>query len=295
VDWNSDGDPDMVSGDRTGYFNVWVWRDTGFVAYLQYQKMDMTPLNVGANSYPFIVDWNGDSKKDLIIGCENGQVLFYRNMSNDTWPMFQEVETVAAGGVPINIYRVNPCVADLDRDGTNDLICGSNDGNVYFFRNAGSNDEPVLDAAETLMTVAGLPVQSPGTVTGSRCWFGQWDADTVPDLLVSAYDGNVALFRGVFLTGVEEQGPAPARLALRAGPNPTAGRTAIWCEAPGSAELVVCDGVGRVVRHLGVVSGRSVRAWDGRGDSGAEVNSGVYFCRLTGFGQTASGRIVLSR
>jgi hypothetical protein len=117
----------------------------------------------------------------------------------------------------------------------------------------------------------------------------------VPDLLVSAYDGTVALFRGVFPTGVEEERQAPARLALRAGPNPSAGRTAIWCEAPGSAELVVCDGVGRVVRHLGVVNGRSVRAWDGRSDSGAEVNSGVYFCRLTGSGQTVSGRIVLSR
>jgi hypothetical protein len=284
----------MVSGDRTGYFNVWVWRDTGFEAYLQYQKMDMTPLNVGANSYPFIIDWNGDSKKDLLIGCENGQVLFWRNLSSDTWPMFQEVETVAAGGVPLYLYRANPFVTDLDRDGTHDLVCGSGDGNVYFYRNAGSNDEPVLAAAETLMTVAGLPVQGPG-VYGSRCWVGQWDADTVPDLLVSAYDGTVALFRGVFLTGVEEERSVPPRLALRAGPNPSAGRTTIWCETPASAELVVCDGVGRVVRHLGVLSGRSTQAWDGRNDLGAEVNSGVYFCRLTGSGQTASGRIVLSR
>ena len=294
MDWNSDGHPDLVSGDRNGYFNVWIWRDTGFAAYLQYQKMDMTPLNVGANSYPFMIDWNGDSKKDLIIGSENGQVLFYRNMGSDTWPTFQVVETVAAGGAPINLYRVNPGVTDMDRDGINDLVCGANDGYIYFFRNSGSNDDPVLEAAETLKTVAGLPVQGSG-IFGSRCWFGQWDSDTVPDLLVSTYDGYVELFRGQFLTGVEEGKQAPARLALRAGPNPTAGRTTLWCEAPANAELVVCDGLGRVVRHLGVSSGRSARTWDGRNDSGAEVQSGVYFCRLTGSGQTVSGRIVLSR
>ena len=294
MDWNSDGHPDLISGDRTGYFNLWVWRDTGFAAYLQYQKMDMTPLNVGANSYPFMIDWNGDSKKDLIIGCENGQVLVYRNTGSDTRPAFQDVETLAAGGTPLYLYRANPCVVDLDRDGLNDLVCGAGDGNIYFYRNTGSNDAPVLQAAETLMTDAGLPVQGSGTY-GSRCWFGQWDADTVPDLLVSAYDGTVALYRGVFLTGVEEGKQAPARLALRAGPNPSAGRTTIWCEAPANAELVICDDVGRVVRHLGFVSGRSAQAWDGRSDSGADVNSGVYFCRLTGSGQTASGRIVRSR
>jgi hypothetical protein len=296
VDWNSDGDPDMVSGDRTGYFNVWVWRDTAFEAFLQYQKMDMTPLNVGANSYPFIIDWNGDSKKDLLVGCENGEVLFWRNMGFDTWPMFQEVETVAAGGVPLSIYRVNPVVFDLDRDGANDLLCGENGGYALFYRNTGTNADPELAAVETLRTTDGLPVKSGGTNPyGSRCWFGFWDSDTVPDMLLSAYDGNLELFRGQFLTGVEEQRSVPARLALRAGPNPTAGHTAIWCEAPASAELVVCDGVGRVVRHLGFVNGRGAYAWDGRNDSGAEVNSGVYFCRLTGSGQTVSGRIVLSR
>jgi hypothetical protein len=295
VDWNSDGDADLVSGDRNGYFNVWVWDDTGFIAYTQYQKTDSTPLNVGANSYPTVIDWNADGKKDLLIGCENGQVLFWPNLTSDTWPMFQTVETVAVGGDPLYLYRANPVVFDLDQDGVNDLVCGADAGYVLFYRNTGTNSEPDLAAAETLKTPRGLPVQSGGSPYGSRCWFGFWDADSLPDILLSAYDGNVELFHGVLPVGVEEGKPALACLALRAGPSPTTGRTTIWCEVPASAELVVCDDLGRVVRHLGVTSGRSVRSWDGRNDSGAEVNSGVYFCRLTGSGQTASARIVLSR
>jgi hypothetical protein len=295
VDWNSDGDADLVSGDRNGYFNVWVWRDTAFEAHTQYQKTDSTPINVGYNSFPAVLDWNGDRKKDLLLGCENGQVLFWPNQGADTWPMFLTAETLTAGGDPLYQYRVNPFVFDLDRDGVNDLACGDGNGCVLFYRNTGTNAAPELASAETLRMPTGQPVKPGGNPYGSRCWFGYWDADTIPDILMSAYDGNVELFRGGVPTGLEEGRQAPVRIALRAGPNPTTGRSTISCEAPANADLVVCDDLGRVVRHLGVVTGSSVRVWDGRADSGAEVNSGVYFCRLTGSGQTASGRIVISR
>jgi hypothetical protein len=295
VDWNSDGDADLVSGDRNGYFNVWVWRDSFFEAHTQYRKTDDSAIYVGYNSYPAVLDWNGDSKKDLLLGCENGQVLFWRNVGEDTWPMFTSAETLNAGGAPLYQYRVNPFVFDLDRDGVDDLICGDGNGFVLFYRNTGTNAAPVLAAAETLRTTGGLPVQPGGSPYGSRCWFGYWDADSLPDILLSAYDGNVELSHGVLPVGVEEAGPAPAQAALRVGPNPTTGRSTILCAAPAGAALVVCDDLGRVVRHLGAVSGRSTRVWDGRKDSGAEANSGVYFCRLSGSGQTVNGRIVLSR
>lgn len=296
MDWNSDGEMDIISGDRNGTFNVFLRDDTALVGYKEFKLMDSTVLDVGGNSQPFALDWNGDGKKDLIIGCESGQVLFWPNLTSDTWPMFQTAETVAADGDPIYLYRVNPVVFDLDQDGVNDLICGENGGYVLYYRNTGTNSNPALAAAETLKTPTGLPVQSGGSsVLGSRCWFGFWDADSLPDILLSAFDGYVELFRGGLPVGLEEGKPAPAPLALRAGPNPTTGRSTISCEAPASAELVVCDNLGRVVRHLGVLSGRSVQSWDGRNDSGVRLNNGVYFCRLTGSGQTASARIVLSR
>jgi hypothetical protein len=295
VDWNSDGDADLISGDRNGYFNVWVWRDTGFQAYTQYKKTDSVPLNVGANSQPTVIDWNGDSKKDLLLGCENGQVLFWPNVGEDTWPMFQTAETLEADGSPIYQYRANPFLFDLDRDGVVDLTSGDGNGYVLFYRNTGTNAAPVLAAAETLRTQAGQPVMASGYPYGSRCWLGYWDADSGPDILLSAYDGYVELFRGAYPVGVGEARPEPSRFVLRVGPSPTTGRSVIRCEASSTADLVVCDNLGRAVRHLGAVTGSSVRVWDGRADSGTKVNSGVYFCRLTGSGQTASARIVVSR
>ena len=295
MDWNSDGDADLVSGDRNGYFNVWVWRDTAFEAHTQYLKTDSTPINVVYNSFPAVLDWNGDGKKDLLLGCENGQVLFWPNVGEDTWPMFQTAETLAAGGEPLYQYRVNPFVVDLDRDGVNDLACGDGNGFVLFYRNTGTNSVPVLAAAETLRTPSGQPVQPGGSPYGSRCWFGFWDADPIPDILLSAYDGNVELFRGVLPVGVDEARRMPVLSVFRAAPNPTTGRSTIWCAAPTSSDLVVCDEAGRIVRHLGLVLGSCTKVWDGRDDSGAEVNSGVYFGRLSGSDQAASARIVISR
>ena len=294
MDWNSDGDLDLISGDRSGYFNVWVWDDTGLVAHTQYPRLDSTPMNVGANSYPSVIDWNGDDMKDLIIGCENGQVLVWLNQTSDTWPMFQSAETVAADGQALYQYRANPVIFDLDSDGVNDLVVGDGNGYVLFYQNTGTNANPEFAAGETLMTPTGLPVQGSG-IYGARCWVGYWDPGDLPDLLISASDGLVELFVGAPQTAVDEGRPTPAALSLHAGPNPTTGRSTILCEAPAGAALVVCDDLGRVVRHLGVVGDRSIRVWDGRNDSGAEVNSGVYFCRLSGSGQTASGRIVISR
>ncbi len=290
---------DIISGDRNGYFNVFIAGDSDMTGYKMFKLMDSTVLDVGSNSQPAAVDWNGDGMKDLMLGTQDGLIRLYRNQASDSWPMFQTYDTVCAGGTPgepINLYRSNPYVFDLDRDGVRDLICGANDGYIRFYRNTGSNEAPELAAAETLKLLSGTPILAPGTYHyGSRCGFGYWDADTLPDFLLSAYDGTVALYRGALLTGVEEGKPVPVRLALRAEPNPFTTRAVIHCESAAGAELVVCDGVGRVVRHLGVTSGRSEQAWDGRNDLGTRVNGGVYFCRLTGSGQTASARIVLSR
>ena len=290
-----------MSGDRNGYFNVWIWRDTGFEAHTQYLKTDSTPINVGNNSYPAVMDWDGDSKKDLLLGCENGQVLFWPNVGEDTWPMFQTAETVTAGGSPIYQYYINPFVFDLDRDGVNDLVCGDDNGYVLFYRNAGTNASPSLAAAETLRTVAGQPVMSGGTVYNARCWFGFWDGDSVPDILLSAYDGNVELFRGALPTGVEEGRRPAARLALRTGPNPSAGHDVTiryTVDARRRTLLQIQDLTGRVVRTLArstATAGAYSVVWDGRDDAGTEVESGVYFCRLSASGQTASAQIVVTR
>ncbi len=297
VDWNSDGEWDIISGDRNGYLNVFVRDDTLLTGYKQLKLTDSTVLDVGGNSEPNVFDWNNDGKKDLVIGIESYNVRVYLNQTSDTWPMFQDYFTVNAGGSPIYLYRVNPYVLDLDKDGRTDLVCGENNGYVHFYRNLGPDSAPVFARGETLKLENGTPLRWARTAYyyGSRCGFGDWNNDGTPDFLLSTYEGQVELYLGVEPTGIgEERGVSIAGLAV--GPVPAGPVVSINVSLNRPAQLVVCDEVGRPVRNLGTFGPGAARlTWDGSGDDGRALPAGVYFCRVSAGGETRTARVVLAR
>lgn len=63
-----------------------------------------TPINVGTggNASPFLTDWNGDGKQDLLLGQYlSGKVRFYANIGEDTAPEFGDFEYLQADGTDI--------------------------------------------------------------------------------------------------------------------------------------------------------------------------------------------------
>jgi hypothetical protein len=215
VDWNSDGEWDIISGDRNGYFNAFIRSGSALTGHKNMFLLSGETLDVGGNSEPNVFDWNDDGKKDLVIGIENYNVRVYLNQATDTWPMFQDFFTVNAGGSPVYFYRVNPYMFDLDQDGRLDLVCGENNGYVHFFRNLGPDSAPVFARGETLKLESGTPVRWTRTAYyyGSRCGFGDWNEDGTPDFLLSTYEGQVELYLGVEPTGVEETPTSEGRTA----------------------------------------------------------------------------------
>jgi hypothetical protein len=104
------------------------------------------------------------------------------------------------------------------------------------------------------------------------------------------------------VTGTEdpESGIPEATKLLSPWPNPFNPATRIPFElsAGGHVELSIYDVSGRLVRTLYATrfeAGAHSAAWDGRDDSGRQVSSGVYFCRLKTGIYTATSRLVLLR
>ncbi|MEO0226226.1 MAG: hypothetical protein ABIL05_04665 [candidate division WOR-3 bacterium] len=53
---------------------------------------------------PFVYDWDGDGKKDLLVGqFYYGKIRYYRNIGTNNNPVFGDSVFLTAGGVEIQL------------------------------------------------------------------------------------------------------------------------------------------------------------------------------------------------
>jgi hypothetical protein len=64
------------------------------------------PINVGygGNASPFVIDWNGDGKQDLLLGqFDGGKVRYYENIGENFAPVFGDSAYIQADGADISL------------------------------------------------------------------------------------------------------------------------------------------------------------------------------------------------
>lgn len=171
IDWDKDGDQDLIVGDEDGRV-AWV-ENTGKVKdhmpvfnsprYFQ-QKADN--VKFGALVTPFAVDWDDDGDEDLICGNTAGYVGFIENLDGANPPSFAKPVYLDAG---VQILRIlagpsgsiqGPCeakwgyttlsVADWNGDGLKDIIVNSIWGKVLWYENTGTKKNPKLGEAQSI-------------------------------------------------------------------------------------------------------------------------------------------------
>ncbi len=65
-----------------------------------------SPINVGygGNASPFMTDWDGDGKQDLLLGqFDAGKIRFYANTGTNYNPTFGSFSYLQADGVDISL------------------------------------------------------------------------------------------------------------------------------------------------------------------------------------------------
>ncbi|MCC6650108.1 MAG: T9SS type A sorting domain-containing protein [Candidatus Eisenbacteria bacterium] len=144
---------------------------------------------------------------------------------------------------------------------------------------------------------------------GLGLWCGvpnraQYAAQSQPSTLIIrpiAGSNNVVFVNGV-PPGLVLDAPviAPSLSLAAPAPNPASDRTSIQFQLAieGPVRVAIYDIAGRTVRVLadGMRSrGTHALTWDGRGEGGAPVRSGTYFCRLTAPGVALSKPLVWMR
>lgn len=259
MDWNDDGLPDIIVGDRNGYVSY--FRRTGpGISDLTSEgriKSGGVDIDVGSNSAPVCVyvqsdgshqrlDWNEDGLYDLLVGLQGGypsgaNLRVYLNEGSNSSPVFSGYEEIAG----TYEYRFTPQVCDLNGNGKKDIIAGNNSGSIMFYENIGTNASPEFAPGVNLQA-GGSNIQ---LSAGTRLWVDDWNGNGLLDLLVSDYNGQVSVFLQSTVGTAPGGAAALQGASLSVAANPCNGTPVLRVSLPQAAavEIDVYDTAGRMV------------------------------------------------
>jgi hypothetical protein len=147
-DYDNDGLKDILLSNYEYYDTtsfIAVLRNTGTATAPKYRLVKKNYLNLSAlNKYglrPAFGDLDNDGDLDLLIGNEDGTLIFYtNNASVGQAPQFvlstMNYFLIDVGGVSV------PQIIDLNLDGLLDIIVGRYDGKISYYENHGSPSIP---------------------------------------------------------------------------------------------------------------------------------------------------------
>ncbi|CAL1516287.1 VCBS repeat-containing protein [Chitinophaga sp. MM2321] len=181
VDWDGDGDEDIISGSSAGYISFFenlgvngatpkwaapkLLESAGKVIRIQAgengsiqgpseAKWGYTTLSVA--------DWDGDGLKDIIVNSIWGQVIWYKNTGSKRAPKLAKQAYVKVDwdhaivlkpswiwwktkpGMLVPEWRTTPYVIDWNKDGITDLIMLDHEGYLSYFEGFKKAGEKIL-------------------------------------------------------------------------------------------------------------------------------------------------------
>lgn len=243
-DWDSDGDLDLLVGQKNGTLSLYLNQGTIFSPNWVFSERNFQLIDIGGESTPFFVDIDGDGDDDMVIGSANPTVFLYENrmrgetrsLWNISTNLFNFHKLVVTGN------RASIAAGDLDNDKDLDLIVGEAGGNLNYYENEGTPKDPdwVLKTEE-LIYITGVENSAPT--------LGDVDGDGDLDLLIGEKQGQISLI----LNQGSPESPSwtlrdQAYFRIDVGSNSVP--RLIDIDSDGDLDLLIGNFAGRVIRYL---------------------------------------------
>lgn len=137
--------------------------------------------------FPSFSDLDGDGKTDMVLGNEEGNLWFFRNISSISGlpeydPPIENYQSIDVGA------NSTPVFVSFTDDGMASLVIGNSDGKLYLYQNSGTHENPVFEMVSDFF--GGVEVTDPFvSYTGFSvpCFFK--DAEGQFNLLVGSESG----------------------------------------------------------------------------------------------------------
>jgi len=132
MDWDEDGDFDLIIGnDNGGLFlrrNLGTAKAFAFSSECEEIYVGSIPAFVpGGYAFPVAADWNGDGLVDLVSGNKKGEVWWFKNVGAKGDPEFTDPVKLVGSPKEEGLGRGTHSqvdVVDYDGDGDMDLLVG---------------------------------------------------------------------------------------------------------------------------------------------------------------------------
>jgi hypothetical protein len=216
-DWNNDSLMDLIVGEGGGsapgkvrvYLNRGTESDPCFADYFYVQSdgQDLVCTPMGClGCFPRVVYWDGDARKDLLVGQSDGTVRIFLNVADENEPAFDGGAYITVGTEPpVNLdvgTRATSVPVHWNDDGLLDLVVGDVYGLIHIYYNCGCEGgvPPRFYSSRTdgqYLGAGGHDLEVPGGRSSPVIM--DLDGDGKKDLLTGNTDGQILFYRNIGL------------------------------------------------------------------------------------------------
>ena len=199
VDLDVDGDLDFLMGVIGGSFNpvstsadnFYYWERTAADRLELRTRRLLNGIDLGSETIPALVDLDGDRDLDLVVGNkidpaqgDAGRLTIFMNDGTVKAPAFRQGQSLKL----VDAFHLAPAFGDLDADGDPDMLLGTWNQDVRFFRNTGTAQ------AATWVEEPAAAIRPPRVASATPA-LADIDGDRDLDLFVGQAAGAIAFYR----------------------------------------------------------------------------------------------------
>jgi hypothetical protein len=247
-DLDGDADPDLIVGDLDGKLHRFSNLSQGGVVAFELQPSQLTNsdgeiIDVGQSATPQVFDVDADGKNDLLVGCLNGSVVYYRNIGSVSSPVFEWQTDSLGQAAALSLLGIQgksvPCMV-RDGAGATKLFLGTETGPIMEFGGVDGNLQGTFELLSS--DFEHIREGSRTAISG-----GDLNNDGLNDFVIGNTGGGLAVWMHQPLHAEERFEMEEIKLF----PNPTRGdfRIRLPKQAVLPARLGITDQQGRVLRQ----------------------------------------------
>jgi hypothetical protein len=215
VDVNYDGKRDLIVGANAKGIS----KDEKSVFYYQNTGTEASPIFThktnaflqeemiehGNGSMPSFFDFDGDGLLDMLVAnnyrykptqLKETALSLYKNTGTLTEPVFTFVTSNYLNLMSAGYgFRMTPAFGDIDGDGDQDMMLGTETGNVHLFTNSGGSGAPVNFSAPPLLNLTDASATIISTTSFASPQLFDLDKDGKLDLILGHKSGEVSYYK----------------------------------------------------------------------------------------------------